>query len=96
LHQTKADIAILVADLNHLRQTERILAQELPGMRKTERIMREGLRNGNITQITYQDIRSTLFNKELKLLMLEQDAAEQMIALQIAIGKSWNEVVNEC
>jgi len=87
LHQTRADIAALVADLNQIRKAEKILKRELPGVRNTERIMRQGLKKGNITQITYQDVRSSLFNKELKLLMLKQDAAEQMIALQIALGK---------
>jgi cobalt-zinc-cadmium efflux system outer membrane protein len=87
LHQTQTDIAILVTDLNQIRKAKMILALELPSMRKTEQLMHHGLKEGNITLIAYEDMRASLFNKELKLLLLQQDAAEQMIALQIAQGK---------
>lgn len=91
LHQTQADIAALVADLNLIAQTEQILAKALPRIRHAEQVMSEGLKTGNITEITYLSVLADLFNKELRLLVLKQNRAEQMIALQIALGRLWNE-----
>lgn len=91
LHQTQADIAALVADLNLIAQTEQILATALPRLRHAEQVMSEGLKTGSITEITYLSVLADLFNKELRLLALKQNGAEQMIALQIALGRLWNE-----
>lgn len=91
LHQTQADIAALVADLKLITNAEYELTKELPNIRKAELVMSQGLKTGSITEITYQSIRADLFNKELKLLVLKQNKAEQMIGLQIALGRLWNE-----
>ncbi|MEO8821074.1 MAG: TolC family protein, partial [Ginsengibacter sp.] len=91
LHQAQADIAALVADLQLISQTEQILETALPRTRHAEQVMAEGLKTGDITEIAYQSVRADLFNKELRLLVLKQNRAEQMIALQIALGRLWNE-----
>jgi len=91
LHQTQADIAALVADLKLISQAEQLLTTALPHTRHAEQVMLEGLKTGNVTEITYQSVRADLFNKELRLLVLKQNKAEQMIALQIALGRLWNE-----
>lgn len=86
LHQTRADIAALVADLQRIAEEQQLLKQALPQARETERLMRSGLNSGNVSLVSYEDVRANLFNKEIKLLTLEQDAAEQMINLQLAVG----------
>jgi cobalt-zinc-cadmium efflux system outer membrane protein len=88
LHQTRADIATLVADLNLIQQQKSILKKVLPEMIKTEKLMREGMLSGNVTLINYEVVRANLLNKKLKLLLLKQDGSEQTIALQVALGKS--------
>lgn len=88
LFQTRADIAALVADLQRIDQEEGLLKRALPKARETELLMRAGLDSGNISLVSYENVRASLFNKEIKLLTLEQDAAEQMINLQLAVGRS--------
>lgn len=89
LYQTRTDIALLVSDLMLIDQEKKILIQQLPMMRKTVQLMKQGLDNGNITLITFEDVRAGLLNKEIRLSMLRQETAEQMISLQIDLGKCW-------
>lgn len=96
LHQTRAEIASLVADLQTIQHSQKILIHELPNMEKSKQLMYQGLLKGHITQITYEDIRVGLLNKKIKSISLKQDAAEQFIALQIAVGQSWHgDAINE-
>lgn len=92
LFKTRSDIATLVTDLKILEQTETLLKQTIPDLRESVRLMYQGLKKGNITEVAYQGARMGLFDKELNLISIEQQKAEQRIALQIAIGRQWNEV----
>jgi len=87
LNQTRSDIAILIADLELVIKEENILKIQLPKMKKTEQLMRKGLDKGNITLIIYESVLTSLLTNELRLLTLKQTIGEQMIALQIAIGR---------
>ena len=87
LHQTQADIAALVADLKLIETAELTLTKQLPSIRKAVQIMSQNLQRGNITEVTYQSIQADLLNKELKLILLQQNKAEQTIGLQIALGR---------
>jgi len=91
LNQTRSDIAVLVADLKLIIKEVSILETQLPKMRETEKLMHNGVKEGNITLITYVNILTNLLSNELRLLSLKQDKTEQMIALQIATGKYWGE-----
>lgn len=86
LYQTRADIATLVSDLKQIRVEEKNLQQQLPILRKTEHLLQQGLHSGNVTLLAFNDVRANLITKELRLLTLRQDAAEQMSALQLNIG----------
>ncbi|MHB1949624.1 MAG: TolC family protein, partial [Gammaproteobacteria bacterium] len=87
LNQTRTDIATLVTELKIINSEENILKKQLPEMRKAERLMREGVNKGNITLITYESVLTSLLTNQLRLLTLEQTTTEQLIGLQIAIGK---------
>ncbi len=87
LNQTRSDIAILVTELEIINKEEKILRKQLPQMEKAERLMRQGVNNGNITLITYESVLTSLLTNQLRLLTLKQTTTEQMIGLQIAIGK---------
>ena len=87
LHQTLADIAALVADLKKIQQEEAILTRGLPDLEKSERLMRVGYHQGDVALANYETVRTSLLNKELKLLMLQQDATDQIIGLQLSCGK---------
>jgi len=87
LNKTRFDIATLVNELMIINKEVKILKKQLPEMEKAERLMREGLNNGNITLITYESVLTSLLTNQLRLLTLNQNTTEQMIGLQIAIGK---------
>ncbi|MHB1947576.1 MAG: TolC family protein [Gammaproteobacteria bacterium] len=87
LNQARSDIAILVTQMTIINNEGKILKRQLPQMQKAERLMREGVNKGNITLITYESVLTSLLTNQLRLLTLEQNITEQMIGLQIAIGK---------
>ena len=87
LNQTRSDIATLIADLEIVHREEEIIRKQLPEMEKAERLMREGVSKGNITLITYESVLTSLLTNQLRLLTLQQTTTEQMIGLQIAVGK---------
>ena len=87
LNQTRSDIATLIADLEIVHREEEIIRKQLPEMEKAERLMREGVSKGNVTLITYESVLTSLLTNQLRLLTLQQTTTEQMIGLQIAVGK---------
>lgn len=86
LNQTRADIGTLVTDLNRIAQEREPLARELPELTRAERLLREAAAAGDITLVNYETVRANYLDKRLKLLALEQAAAEQAVALQVAVG----------
>lgn len=89
LQKVRADIASLAADLSRIRAAREVLSRQLPELEKAERTMRNGVANGDVTLLAYEAVRSALLDKELSQLSLEQAAAEQQVALQIAVGAPW-------
>lgn len=87
LNKTRSDIATLVTQMTIIDNEGKILKRQLPEMQKAERLMREGVNKGNITLITYESVLTSLLTNQLRLLTLEQNITEEMIGLQIAIGK---------
>ena len=90
LHGVRADIAELSADLERIGGQRAVLARELPELERAEKTMRDAVTNGDVTLLAYEAVRSTLLDKRLVLLSLEQAAAEQRVALQLAGGAPWN------
>ena len=89
LHQTRSDIAALVADLAEIQRERKILAEQLPSLGLAEETLRRAVAEGNATLLRYEAVRASYLDKRLKLLSLEQAAAEQDVALQLAIGEAW-------
>ncbi len=87
LNQTRSDIATLVTELGIINKEVKILKKQVPEMEKAERLMREGVKNGNITLITYESILTNLLTNQLRILTLRQTITEQMIGLRIAVGR---------
>jgi len=91
LNQTRADIATLAADLKRIAAEREPLVQELPQLARAEQIMREAAATGDVTLLSYETVRANFLDKQLKLMNLEQAAAEQEVALQLAVGSSFVE-----
>ncbi|MCL5965901.1 MAG: TolC family protein [Deltaproteobacteria bacterium] len=90
LHSARADIAGLSADLERIGRQRAVLARELPELERAEQTMRDAVANGDVTLLAYEAVRAALLDKRLALLSLEQAAAEQQVALQLAVGAPWN------
>jgi outer membrane protein TolC len=86
LYQTRADIATLIADLYRIGQEYEALVQQLPELERVERVLRAAVASGDTSLVNYETVRATLLDKQIKLLSLEQAAAEQEVALQLASG----------
>jgi outer membrane protein, heavy metal efflux system len=86
LHQTRAEIAALVADLQRIADERVPLAQELPELARAEAVLGTAVQSGDATLLGYEAVRASFLDKQLKLLSLDQATAEQQIALQLAVG----------
>lgn len=86
LHATRAEIATLVADLRRIAAEHAALDRELPELRAAAKRLRDAAARGDVLLSTYEAVRSSLLDKELTALALEQAAAEQQVALDIAAG----------
>lgn len=87
LHQTRADIATLHADLQRVATERSALEQALSALEKAEKTMRTAVKRHDVNFISYDVVRANLLDKELRLLELKQASAEQYIALQLALGR---------
>ncbi len=90
LHIVRADISMLAADLERIGRECAVLTKELPELERAEGTMRDAVANGDVTLLAYEAVRSSLLDKRLSLLGLEQAAAEQRVALELAVGTPWN------
>ena len=90
LQQTRSDIATLVADIERIQEEIAPLILELPELMREENILSNAAQNHDVTLVSYETVRQTLLDKQLKLLSLEQALAEQQVALKISVGASFN------
>ncbi|MBI2800635.1 MAG: TolC family protein [Gammaproteobacteria bacterium] len=86
LQQTRGDIAALVTDLGRLTEARQPLLVELPDLARNERVLRDAVSSGDATLVSYEAVRASLLDKQLKLLVIESTLAEQQIALQVSVG----------
>lgn len=86
LHQTRADIAALVASLDRDEQARAALAQQIPAIERVARALEDAAKLRDVTQPTAEAARSTALDKQIALLALEQSCAEERIALALAAG----------
>ncbi len=90
LHDARADIGSLVADLARLHDELEPLQREIPTLADAEARMREGVAMRDVTLVAYESVRSSLLDKRLKALSLEQSAAEDEVSLELAVGGPWS------
>jgi outer membrane protein TolC len=86
LHQTRADIAALVASLDRDEQARKALAEQMPEIERIARAMEDASNRHDVTQPTAEAARSAALDKQIALLALEQSCAEERIALALAVG----------
>jgi cobalt-zinc-cadmium efflux system outer membrane protein len=86
LHQTRADIAALVASLDRDEKARSVLADEVPEIERLAAAFETAAERGDVTQPTAESARATAYDKEIALLALSQACAEERIGLALAVG----------
>jgi|KBSSwiStaDraftv2_1062776.scaffolds.fasta_scaffold00306_16 signal transduction histidine kinase/outer membrane protein TolC len=86
LHQTRAEIAALVASLDRDERARATLAVELPEIERVATAFEAAAQRHDVTAATAESARSAALDKEMALLALEQSCAEERVGLALAIG----------
>jgi cobalt-zinc-cadmium efflux system outer membrane protein len=86
LHQTRAEIAALVASLERDEHARETLAGELPEIERVAAAFEAAAQHHDVTDTTAESARSAALDKQMALLALEQACAEERIGLALAIG----------
>ena len=87
LHQTRADIAALVAALHRDEPARLTLGQQLPDLERLAAGIGAAALRGDATQPLAAAAQATALDKRLAYLALTQACAEQRLALALAIGQ---------
>lgn len=95
LHNIQYNIYSVSKELNWATEQEKALNSEMPQLRNTDNRLKQELLNLNISLSNYTSFHNTLLTKELKLLSVQQDIAEQGVAMQMALGKYLDGRINE-
>ena len=86
LHQTRADIAALVAALNRDEQSRAELAAQLLAIERIADGFDAAARRGDVIVPLAESARASAVDKRLALLALDQACAEHRLALALAVG----------
>ena len=87
LHQTRADIATLVAALGRDERTRSALAAQAPDLERIARAYEDAARRGDATGPAADAARLAATDRALALLAVEQACAEERIGLVLAVGR---------
>lgn len=91
LHNTRSDISSILGEITWATKQKSIMNSQMEGLRKTDVVLKQEVNKHNVTLTYYINFHYGLANKEVRLLSLQQDLAEQYIAMQITTGKYLNE-----
>ena len=87
LHQTRADIALLVAALDRDERTRMALAAQAPDLERIARAYEDAARRTDVTAPAAEAARLAATDRSLALLAAEQACAEERIGLVLAVGR---------
>ncbi len=86
LHQTRADIADLIATLNRNEQARTAVAAQLPEIERIAAGFDAAARRGDVAVSLAESARASAVDKHLVFLSLDQACAEERVALALAVG----------
>ena len=87
LHQTRADIAALVAALERDAQALGVLKTQVPAIERVASDLEAAAQRGDVTLPTAESARAAAIDKRLTMIGLEQSCSEQRLALLLAVGR---------
>ncbi len=91
LHQTRADIAALIAALNRDEASRMALAGQVPDIERFAAGLESAAARGDVSLPLAESARADAVDKRLAWLALDQACAEQRLALALAVGSSLSE-----
>ena len=91
LHQTRADIANLVATLNRNEQSRAAVAAQLPEIERIAEGFEAAARRGDVSVSLAETARASAIDKRLAFLSLDQACAEERVALALAVGSPFTD-----
>lgn len=91
LHQTRADIADLVATLNRSEQARTAVAAQLPEIERIAEAFDAAARRGDVSVSLAESARASAVDKRLAFLSLDQACAEERVALALAVGRPFTD-----
>lgn len=86
LFQTRAEIVAAVEGVNALRKQRSDLADQLPALQRYAAATRRAANRGDISEATAETAEQAVRDRELAYLQLDQQIAEQTIALELLSG----------
>jgi outer membrane protein, heavy metal efflux system len=86
LFGARADVAKLLANMAAIRQQVSSMEQSIPTLRNLVHTYHQALLEGNADVLTYYNAQDNLIARELDLLTLKLNLADQKVALEIAAG----------
>ena len=89
LHQTRAEIAALVAGINRDEAARSAVAAGMADVTRIADSFDESAKRGDVTLPVADSARAAAIDKQIQLLGLEQSCAEQRIALALATGTAF-------
>jgi outer membrane protein TolC len=94
LHQTRADIAALVAGLDRDDQARVALAAQMSEVERFAHEFEDAADRHDVTQPVAEAARAAALDKHIALLALEQICAEERVALALSIGSPMSDFLD--
>ncbi len=95
LFTARADVARLLADMAALSRQIKTTEQSIPTLSNLVQTYHHALLEGNADVISYYNARDELIARQLELLKLKRNLADQRIALEIAAGEYLGDGTNK-
>lgn len=95
LFTARADVARLLADMASLSRHIKTTEQSIPTLSNLVQTYYNALLEGNAYVISYYSVRDELIARQIELLTLKRNLADQRIALEIAAGEYLGDGTNK-
>ncbi len=91
LHQTRAEIAALVAALDRDERARSALGAQVPEIERIAAEFEAAAARGDVSRTSAESARASAVDKRLAYVALDQACAEERLALALAVGRPFSE-----
>ncbi|QBB69554.1 TolC family protein [Pseudolysobacter antarcticus] len=86
LHETRAEIATQLTELQRIATQSELLRQQLQQMQPEIQALNNAVQRGDVALVTYETARAAHLDKQIAALALAQAAAEGEVTLELTVG----------